>query len=229
MTNTELTRIYQTLFDTTMPQKHLRVQADFYTSKSLRHTIEINKRTILIRISAMVQEAPVEVLQALGSILFLKLFRYKADKAAIQKYQTYVDTHVITYLPAVKRRISARYTARGRYFDLSDIFNRINTTWFDGKVKQPRLGWSLTPSYTRLGFYDAERNLLVISRIFDSKKSKPAVLDFLMYHEMLHIVFPTERVNGRRRIHTSAFKEMEARFPDFHKIQKWIQRKRHRL
>jgi len=54
-------------------------------------------------------------------------------------------------------------------------------------------------------------------------------LEFLMYHEMLHIVFPTERINGRRRIHPPVFKGAERRFPEYQKIQHWIQRKRHRL
>ncbi len=229
MTNTELTRIYQTHFDSILPHKRLRVEAIFYTSKTLRHTIELKKHTVYIRISVIIQDAPIDVLQALATILFLKLFRYKPDKTARQYYQTYVDEHVVPHLPAVKRRVSAHYKAAGRYFDLTEIFERINTKWFEGKIKQPRLGWSLTPSYIRLGFYDAERNLLVISRIFDSKKTKPEVLDFLMYHEMLHIVFPTERINGRRRIHPPVFKEAERRFPEYEKIQQWIHRKRHRL
>lgn len=229
MTDTELTRIYQTHFDTIFPKKRLRVEANFYASKTLRHTIELNKHTVFIRISLVIQDAPVDVLQALGTILFLKLFRYKPDKTARQRYQRYVDEHVAPNLPEIKRRISPHYTAAGRYFDLSEIFERINEEWFEGKIKQPRLGWSLTPSYTRLGFYDAERNLLVISRIFDSKKTKPQVLEFLMYHEMLHIIIPAERVNGRRRIHPPVFKEAERRFPEYQKIQQWIQRKRHRL
>ena len=77
--------------------------------------------------------------------------------------------------------------------------------------------------------YALERNLLVISSIFDSARTKVEVLKFLMYHEMLHIYLPAKKVNGRRRIHPSEFKELERRFPDFEKIQKWIKKKRHRL
>ncbi len=229
MTNIELTDLYKTLFTELFPQKRHTIQADFYKAKSLRHTIELKQGTIFIRLSIVIQNAPRDVLRALGSVLFLKLFRFKPDKAARQRYQKYIDTYLVPNLPAVKRRISPEYRPEGRYFDLSAIFNRINSTWFDGQVEQPHLGWSLSPSYVRLGFYDAERNLLVISRIFDSRKTKPEVLDFLMYHEMLHIIFPTERVNGRRRIHPPAFKEAEQRFPDYHKIQKLIRCRRHRL
>lgn len=229
MNNTELTNLYQSHCHALFPQKHLHVRAEFYRSRTLRHTIELQKGTVLLRISVILQDAPIDILQALGTILFLKLFRMKPNKAVRKYYQKYIDTHLLPKLPAVKRRISERYISAGRYFDLADIFKRINDYWFESRLKQPHLGWSLTPAYTRLGFYDAERNLLVISRIFDSKKTKPAILEFLMYHEMLHIVFPTEHINGRRRIHSAAFKEAERRFPDYREIQNWIRRKRHRL
>jgi hypothetical protein len=51
----------------------------------------------------------------------------------------------------------------------------------------------------------------------------------MMYHEMLHIYFPTTSKNGRRSIHPPEFKKMEKKFPQFEEIQRWIKKNRHKL
>ena len=89
-------------------------------------------------------------------------------------------------------------------------------------LKVPTLGWSRNKSYWRLGFYDAERNLLVVSRIFDQSRVPEEILRYLVYHEMLHIFFPTERKNGRRIIHSPEFRETERRYPEYQEIQDWL-------
>ena len=109
------------------------------------------------------------------------------------------------------------------------MFDEVNDQYFESAIKQPIIGWSLKKSYVRLGFYSNEKNLLVISRIFDSKKVPEAIVYFMMYHEMLHIYFPTTSKNGRRSIHPPEFKKMEKKFPQFEEIQRWIKKNRHKL
>ncbi|HHE55002.1 MAG TPA: M48 family peptidase [Caldithrix abyssi] len=97
-------------------------------------------------------------------------------------------------------------------------------TYFANQLKKPILGWSLRKSYRRLGFYSKEKNLLVISRILDSKKVPPEVVKFLLYHEMLHMAIPVQKVNGRRQIHPPVFKQREKQFPNYQSIQKWLKK-----
>lgn len=220
---------YQAILSDLFPAKKLIVKVNFYKSKNLRHTIELKQKTVFIRLSHWIKKAPDYVLDALGQILLLKLFRYKSNRDLRRIYNEYIETHIVPDLPASRQRISQHYTFEGAHFNLHEIFQRLNTLYFQGELSEPRLGWSLKPAYTRLGFYDATRNLLVISRIFDSRKTKSEVLEFLMYHEMLHIYIPTQTINGRRRIHSAEFKRKEREFPDFDQIQKWIRKKRIRL
>lgn len=219
----------QKLASDLFPRKRLTVKAVFYKSKTLRHTIELKRKTILICVSHLIKDAPEYVLDALGQILFLKLFRYRPDRSLRKIYNNYIEQQIVPNLPATKHRISQYYTPEGTYFNLKEIFQRLNDRYFYNQLQEPRLGWSLKPAYTRLGFYDAARNLLVISRIFDSRKAELAVLEFLMYHEMLHIFFPTQTINGRRRIHSPDFRKKEQEFPGYEQIQKWIRKKRLRL
>ena len=229
MTESTLELLYQDLLSNLFPRKSLIVKARYYNSKNLRHTIEIKHKTVWFRLSHLIAEAPEHVLNALGQILLLKLFHYKSNPSLRKIYNSYIDQHIVPCLPKTKHRISAHYTPVGSYFNLTEIFQRLNRDYFNGQLGEPQLGWSLKPAYSRLGFYDASRNLLVISQIFDSRKTEPSVLDFLVYHEMLHIFFPTESINGRRKIHPPEFKIKEQEFPAYEKIQSWIHKKRFRL
>lgn len=47
-------------------------------------------------------------------------------------------------------------------------------------------------------------------------------MEYVLYHEMLHAVVPDEwDANGRRCVHTEAFREKEKRFPLYRRARKW--------
>ena len=108
---------------------------------------------------------------------------------------------------------------------LEETFNKVNNEYFDPLLKMPKIGWSLKKSYRRLGFYDHERNLIVISQIFDSRRVPSIIIEYIMYHEMLHMVCPTKMFNDRRKIHTDQFYRCEQLFADYEKAKKWLTRK----
>lgn len=229
MTNSELSTLYQKILSDNYPVKNFTLSAEFYKSKTIRHTIELKRHEIHVRLSQLIENAPLDIISILGKLLLAKIFRHKPDPDNRRVYNNYIQQNIIPGLPLNKNKISKNYTSAGHHYDLIELFNQLNRTYFNGNLKQPILAWSLKNSYTRLGFYDAERNLLVISRIFDSKKTDTAALEFLVYHEMLHILLPTQRVNGRRQIHTAEFRERERQFPQYYNIQKWLTKKRFRL
>ena len=229
MTEHNLQLVYEELLKDYFPKRRHKIEVSFSGSKALRHTIALEGGMIRFSIAGTLRNAPHEVLKILGLILLARLFRYKVDYKIRRIYNAWVQENVLAQRQRLVRAPSKRYTAKGDYFDLEDVFTRINHLYFGGELPKPVLGWSLKKAYTRLGFYCAERNLLVISRIFDSRKTPPNVLEYLMYHEMLHIRFPVKTINGRRQIHGKEFRKIEQTFPEFKKIQNWIKKKRHRL
>jgi len=229
MNASELQKLYSDLLEEYFPHKNYLVRAEFYSSASIRHTVTLKNKTIHLRIAQVLRSAPREVLSVLGLILLGKLFRYQIDRRLRRYYNAYLQENILPQFSPQTRRPSTRYHSQGAHFDLQEIFDRVNALYFSSSVKKPLLGWSLQKAYTRLGFYSAEKNLLVISRIFDSPKTPPEVLDYMMFHEMLHIALPVEKINGRRRIHTAEFKNKEAAFPGYARIQKWIKRNRFKL
>jgi len=228
MTNTELTTIFESIQKEYFSRNTQTISAEFYPYRSLRHTIEWNRKTITIKVGQYFNNAPDHIIEILAIILLAKIYKNKVDLKIRKIYNQYAHK-LQEDIPKKRRKIPIEYESDGMYFNLRFLFDKINKTYFENNLAVKYLGWSKNKSYTRLGYYDQERNLLVISKIFDSRKVPQNVVEFLLYHEMLHIMLPSQKINGRRKIHTNEFRELEQRFPDFKQIEKWIKHKRHKL
>jgi len=228
MTNEQLTNIFEQIHLKYFSKNSKRIQAQFYPYRSLRHTIEWNHKYIHLKISKYLTDAPENILEDLAIILLAKLYKIKPDKSIKDSYRDYTES-IKDNIPKRKKSIPKGYNPQGKYYNLRDTFNKLNLEYFENKLSVKYLGWSKSKSYTRLGYYDKERNLLVISKIFDSKKAPQKIIEYLMYHEMLHVFIPTTTLNGRRRIHPPEFRKLERNFPDYHQIQNWIKKKRFKL
>lgn len=200
-------------------------KAQFYPYKHLSHTIRKRNTTIFIRLSDKLYNAPDDILKSITIILLDKLFRVKTSPSLRKSYKHYVNEHVLPHIPAIKRKISSDYRPDGKFFNLDTIFEKINSQYFNSLIKKPAIGWSLKKSFRRLGFYDHERDLLVISRLFDHNRVPQYVVEYIMYHEMLHVLYPVERVNGRRVVHSKQFKKQELIFKEYTLATRWIHKK----
>lgn len=228
MTNDELTAIVEKVHTHYFSKNSKKINAQFHPYRSMRHTLEWNHKFIHLKISQYLSDAPKNIIESLAILLLAKVYKVKPAKSVKESYQNYVES-INEKLP-IRKKISPKgYEFQGKYYDLRYLFNSLNNDYFDNKLAVNFLGWSKNKSYTRLGYYDRERDLLVVSKIFDSKKVPANVVEYLIYHEMLHILIPTTTKNGRRKIHSPQFKKLEREFPDYLKIQNWINKKRHRL
>ena len=77
----------------------------------------------------------------------------------------------------------------------------------------PQLGWSRGTSRSMLGHFDPSHNAIIISRIFDRPEVPLLALEYVMFHEMLHLRFPVDHGGSRRRVHTKEFRAAEKEFP----------------
>ncbi len=229
MTDIDLQRICQKTVEDLLPHKSLKVDAAFYATRSTSHKARLQNGILIIRIAEFLRVAPEMVLRAITAILVLKVFRQKVDRRLYRLYREYLAQNAHILPERKKRAPSPRYVSRGRYFELEQMFDQLNHQYFQNLLKKPTIGWSLNKSYRRLGFYAADKDLLVISRIFDSPRVPESVVRFLMYHEMLHIAIPTVTVNNRRRIHPKEFKIRERLFPEYESVQAWLKKNLRKL
>ena len=199
------------------------LQVEFRPFAGLRSTICLRKDYLEVCLSDVLQDAPLLVLEALAEILLCKVYRSRASREARECYLA----HVLK--PGVRQRIDqARrqrgtkrlLPARGRWHDLEEIFERLNQQLFQGELAMTRLGWSLQNSRTTLGHYDAGHGTIVINRVLDSLKAPAHLVEYLVFHEMLHMRFPVERNGHRRVVHSREFREAERKFPRYEEARK---------
>ena len=196
---------------------------EFRPFAGLRSSICLREEHLEVHLSDVLQDAPLLVLDALAEILLCKVYRRRASREARECYLAYVLS------PGIRHRIDqARrergtkrlLPARGRWHDLEEIFQRLNRNFFNGELSVTRLGWSLRNSRTILGHYDAGHGMIVINRALDSPMAPAHLVDYLVFHEMLHMRFPVERDGHRRVVHSREFREAEREFPKYEEARK---------
>ncbi len=103
-------------------------------------------------------------------------------------------------------------SCRGEKYNLALLFEKLNHEYFRGLLSQPRLVWSSRRSKRRLGYYHPEINTIAVTKKLDDKKTPRLLVEYVLYHEMLHQHFGIKNHNGRRYAHTSAFRTAERKF-----------------
>src|SRR4029077_5910659 len=106
--------------------------------------------------------------------------------------------------------------------NLEEIFERLNGQHFDGLLGRPLLGWSRRPSRSLLGHFDPSHNAIIINRIFDRRETPLRALEYVMFHEMLHLRYPVDHNGSRRRVHTKEFLEAEKKFPELKEAKEML-------
>ncbi len=203
------------------PMPEFRVEHRAFAG--LRSTIRLRGHRAEAEVSDLLADAPPVVIEAAAEILLARLFRRSPSREARECYAEWSLSPAVRGRVHEVRRARGRkrlLPARGRYFDLQSIFDQLNQRFFGGTLSPARIGWSPVRSRTLLGHYDAAHHTITISRRFDSASVPRYLLDYLVYHEMLHIKYPEERNGHRRVVHTRAFLEAEKRFPPFEEARK---------
>jgi len=106
---------------------------------------------------------------------------------------------------------------------LEESFNRVNEKYFNGMLEMPNIKWG-AESANQLGAYEYANDTIIVSSLL--KNADEDILDYIMYHEMLHKKLKYRHKNGRARYHTSKFRKMEKLFENQDVIEKKLQRLR---
>jgi predicted metal-dependent hydrolase len=113
-------------------------------------------------------------------------------------------------------------STKGHLYDLKRIFQRVNRQYFQNSMQPPRLIWSSRVALRRLGYYHPDMDTVTISRALDCQSAPPYVLEYVMYHELLHKKLGLKMVNSRRMAHTRQFKRLEKKFTQYQLAEKFI-------
>ena len=204
-----------------MPEIHIQ----FYPFANINNTIRLREEKIFVRISDLLEGAPATVLHAIAHILLAKLYRKPIERAEETRYRRYISSHDLMRKAQLVRQMRGRKqvdTPRGHVYDLEEVFESLNTRFFYGLMARPLLTWSREQARNLLGHYDPAHNTIVISRAFDREQVPRYAMEYIMYHEMLHLKHPVKLRGSRRCVHSRAFNDEEKLFPELDQAKEFL-------
>ena len=200
---------------------------EFFAFTNINNTIRLREGKLLVRLSDLLEGAPDAVLRAIAHILLAKMYRKPIERNHATRYRRYVSSHHISEKAHLLRQVRGRKrieTAQGRFYNLESVFDDLNVRFFYGLLARPQMTWSRDHARNSLGHYDPAHNAIVVSRVFDHPRVPRYAVEYIVYHEMLHLKHPVKLRGSRRCVHSAAFQAEERMFPDLERAKQFLQR-----
>lgn len=204
-----------------------RFRVEFYPYSSLVLTIRRREDWVFVRFSDLLRRAPRSVLEAAAALLLGRVYRRRAPKGLVAPYLQYASSNrTRTRMNRMRnRRVHlAVLPARGRYFDLHVLFDELNVKYFQNRLARPHIGWSARCWRRQFGCYDPGPDQIVLNRRMDRPGVPPCAVEYVLFHEMLHVKHPTRRSGCSLVSHSQKFRAEEKRFPEFERARKILDR-----
>ena len=150
----------------------------------------------------------------------------------LQEYRAGSDPgkELLTFFHETRANPTHTDSTRGRFYDLETVFSTCNKRNFGGKMPRPRaIFWSPKVNHSTMGSYNIREDCVMINRGLDRADVPSYVLDFVMYHELLHKLLGIETSGSRNRAHTSEFRKLEQAHPDYQRAQDFIRKNASKL
>ena len=194
---------------------------------SLNTTIRLREGRLIVRLSDLLEHAPENVHRAIAHILLAKLYRKPIGLHHADRYRRYTQSEPVARQAERVRQTRGRKritSAQGRHYNLDEVFEAVNQRFFHGLLGRPTLTWSAHAARRMLGHYDAAHNTIVVSRVFDRPNTPRYAIEYLLYHEMLHLKHPVRVRAGRRCVHSKEFQAEERHFPELEQPREYLKR-----
>ncbi len=203
------------------------LKIEFFAFANVNNTIRLRQGRLLVRLSDLLEGAPETVVRAIAHILLAKMYRKPVDRGQAARYRKYVGSHEVVGKAHLVRQMRGRkrlLSPRGHFYDLDELFEDLNRKFFHGLLGRPRMGWSPNKTRRILGHYDPAHNAIVISRIFDHPAVPRCAVEYIVYHEMLHLKHPVRMRGSRRCVHSAEFQAEENLFPQLAQANAFLKR-----
>lgn len=183
-----------------------------YSGKFTPYNANIRKSgdLITLNLSKSWKGVDSDIVMGLAQSLLVKLFKAKKHTRYMDMYTHYVK-QLHRFVPKNKKDPV-----------LEASFHRINQTYFDGLMEIPNLEWG-TESFTKLGSYTYATDTITMSTALSNELE---LLDYVMYHELLHKKLQFSSKNGRSLHHSAEFRRLEHMYPGWQELEKRLSRLR---
>jgi len=188
-------RAFSELFPDKSINKSLRIRYS-RAFNAYNANVKYNAFSMTFSLSRDWKKVSDEIKVGLIQSLLLKVYKEKKSTINVELYEKFIksigDYSEVTESDPV----------------LEKSFVRVNEKYFSGMIDMPNLRWG-SNSFSKLGTYEYGANLITVSSLF---KDNEELLDYIMYHELLHKKQKFHTKNGRSYHHTKHFRDKEKQF-----------------
>ena len=204
-----------------------RFRVEFYPYSSLVLTIRRREEMVFVRFSDLLRRASLAVLEGAAALLLARVYRRRAPRSLVEPYLEYArSARTRSRMNRMRsRRVRLSLAGpRGRNFDLHKLFDELNEKYFQGQLKRPHIGWSVRSWRRQFGCYDPGLNQILLNRRMDHPAVPTCAVEYVLYHEMLHVKHPTRRSGCSLVSHSPEFRAEERNFAEFERARKIVDR-----
>ncbi len=195
---------------------HLKINDNFSTMLSVRWEPDYTK----VSLHRMFLQAPQNVMKSLACYISQK------HREIAPNIKWFIDEQMgqLNYSSLLNRR---NLCAQGSTYHLQKIYDELSQEYFNedlnilitwyGRAEQ------LPRTRIALGLYHDTLKLIKIHRVMDNPLFPRYVVEFIVFHEMLHHVCPAYHdAAGIQHIHSKEFKAMESKYRHYQLAEQWL-------
>ncbi|MBI4360614.1 M48 family metallopeptidase [Candidatus Micrarchaeota archaeon] len=206
-----------------------RVRANYHDFASLKAVMQRTGNLVTVKASRGFEAGGREVLVGLALDLIGRSFRRRVpENAYTSAFQEFFrNAQAVKLSHSLKRRFGRqrRLQANGSHHDLNDVVLRLIHEYpVLQELPVPKIGWNAQGGARLVGFYDEAAHEILISNRLDQKRVPFYVLEYVVFHELLHAKHPSKHNATRRTVHSMAFKTDEQKYPFYQDAMDWLKR-----
>lgn len=183
------------------PEKKLRKKIEVKYSarfKGYNATISMNVSKITFNLSKKFEELSEEIQLGIIQHLLNKMFKTKNESMYIDLYNSFM-----------KKIADYNYHDKNDTpKELRDVFEKLNSEYFNDVMSMPKIYWG-NYSLNKLGHYEFSNDAISLSTALREDQD---LLEYVLYHELLHKKHRFEIKGNKTHSHTPAFKKDEKLF-----------------
>jgi len=200
---------------------------DILLTRNSSTLISLSRRgaTSTLRVHRLFADAPDAVHEAIVQNFFCRQSR-SAARELRARIMDFVDenrqlTLATTALPKVR-------PAQGKVYDLDKVYTDVVRKHVPERRRKRRplqVGWSRRATPSLMGKWIEtpanSPNVILINSLLDDRRVPRFYLEFIVFHEILHDLFPIRRRRGRWEQHPVEFRQREKAFPQYEEARRW--------
>jgi len=214
-----------------MSEVELRKRLERFTRKPISLTVTDNRssmvyvspgthRMVKVRVHHMFLDAPIDVVRALAQ------FIRRPNQECHRALDGYIKRNAHRIGGKPRRRVAINLSHRGFHFDLKQVYEKLNRTYFGGQLRVA-ITWGKSNGANRrysidFGSYDTQKRIIRINPALDRPSVPRFFVEYVVFHEMLHADLGVEETpDGRTAFHSPRFREEERQFRFYRSALRW--------